>query len=283
MALRMPARTYGEPRGSAHKEDEVVPVTRDQLMAVRYRFFRERPGPLVWQHVALTGNGTAVADRWPDPRGLIVETGGNYTMAGDPTAFSAEDVRTKVKGFVDVPAEFVPFLRAAAGEIHVWPRLIFVLDGPSDEQIEPAIPLRRLEAADAAALAALSPASSWIAKTWGRPDGLAASRMAWGAYVDDQLVSLACPFFVGELYEDLGVVTEPGFRGRGLSPACAAAVCDDVRRRGRTPTWTTSPDNTASLRVAAKLGARLDRRDVLFVVGIPVPEPARAQHPLARQ
>jgi RimJ/RimL family protein N-acetyltransferase len=98
---------------------------------------------------------------------------------------------------------------------------------------------------------------------------------------------VACPFFIGERYEDLGVATEPDARGRGLSPACAAAVCRDVRGRGRVPTWTTSPDNTASLRVAAKLGARLHRRDRLLVVGIPVPEPARppsgsrSEHPNA--
>jgi GNAT superfamily N-acetyltransferase len=232
----------------------------------------------VWQHVALTGNGTAAADRWPDPSALIVETGGNYMLAGDPAALSAEEIRSTVKGFVDAPAEFVPLLRGAVQDLHQWPRMIFVLHGPFDEPIKAAVPVRRLDAADAPALAALSPASNWIVKTWGGPDGLAASRMAWGSFVHERLASVACPFFVGEFYEDLGVVTVPGHRGRGLSPACAAAVCADVRRRGRTPTWTTSPDNTASLRVAAKLGARLDRRDVLFVIGIPVPEPARPDH-----
>jgi RimJ/RimL family protein N-acetyltransferase len=103
---------------------------------------------------------------------------------------------------------------------------------------------------------------------------MAASGMAFGAFVDGRLASVACPFFITERFEDLGVVTEPEFRGRGLSPACAAAVCADVRARGRQPSWTTSPDNTQSLRVAQKLGFVEHHRDVLWVVGRQVPKPA---------
>jgi predicted GNAT family acetyltransferase len=88
-----------------------------------------------------------------------------------------------------------------------------------------------------------------------------------------RLVAAACPFFVGTVYEDVGVATEPGSRGQGLSTACAGAVCQDVRDRGHVPSWTTSPGNTASLRVAAKLGFSLRRRDRLLVAGVPIPEP----------
>jgi RimJ/RimL family protein N-acetyltransferase len=135
--------------------------------------------------------------------------------------------------------------------------------------------VRRLGPGDAGALAGLGEETAWIADTWGGPGGLAASGTGWGAFSGRRLAAVACPFFVGAAYEDLGVATEPGFRGLGLSPACAAAVCQDVRRRGRVPSWTTSPDNTASLRVAGKLGFRLERHDRLLVVDVPVPEPAR--------
>jgi predicted GNAT family acetyltransferase len=121
----------------------------------------------------------------------------------------------------------------------------------------------------------LSPQSFWIAKTWGGPAGLAASGAAWGAFVDGRLVSVACTFFMGERYEEIGVVTEPEHRGQGLSVACTRALCLAIFARGRRPSWTTSPDNTASVRVAEKLGFRLDRHDWLYVAGIPVPEPAR--------
>jgi predicted GNAT family acetyltransferase len=67
------------------------------------------------------------------------------------------------------------------------------------------------------------------------------------------------------------VVTDPGFRSRGLSTRCAAAVAADVRARGLVPTWTTSPDNTASLAVATRLGFVRHREDVLYAVRVPIP------------
>lgn len=71
------------------------------------------------------------------------------------------------------------------------------------------------------------------------------------------------------------MVTEPEFRGLGLSVACAGALCEEIRARGRIPSWTTSPDNLASKRVAEKLGFTWQRNDYLYVVGIDVPEPAQ--------
>lgn len=85
------------------------------------------------------------------------------------------------------------------------------------------------------------------------------------------LASVAVPFFIGERYEDPGVVTEAEYRGRGLSTACAARLLADIRARGRLLTWTTSPDNVASLRVARKLGFRPVREDQLYLVRTPVP------------
>jgi len=254
----------------------LVRLAREQLAAVRRLLPPERPGPLVAQHVLATGHGRCLADRWPEPRALVVETGGNYTLAGDPGALDPGDLRGEVTGFVEAPTRFLPLLAAALDQVQEWPRLIFLLDGPPEPPPPPAGHLvRRLGPGDAPALARLGQETAWIAKSWGGPAGLAASGTGHGAFAGERLVAVACPFFVGERHEDLGVATEPEFRGLGLSPACAAAVCRDVRARGRLPTWTTSPDNSASLRVAAKLGARLQRRDRLLVVGIPVPQPAR--------
>jgi GNAT superfamily N-acetyltransferase len=255
----------------------LVPLTREQLATLRHWFRPERPGPLVAQHVLATGNGTCLADRWPDPRALVVQTGGNYTLAGDPGALDPGDLRDRVAGFVEAPAPFEPLLLAAFGEVAEWERMIFTPEGPPGPLPAPGAGhlVRRLGAADGGALASLGGETSWIANTWGGPAGLAASGVGWGAFAGPRLVAVACPFLVGEDHEDLGVATEPGFRGLGLSTACAGEVAGDVRRRGRTPTWTTSPDNTASLRVAAKLGFGLHRRDRLLVVGIPVPQPAR--------
>lgn len=259
----------------------LVRLTREQLAAAAHLVPPERPGPMIAQHVLATGHGGCLADRWPDPRALLVETGGNWTLAGDPAALDPATVRGRVTGFVDAPVVFEPLLRAAARELHEWPRVILTLDGP--ESPPPGyhrhLQVRRLGPGDGGPLAELGDETGWIASTWGGPGGLAASGAGWGAFEGRRLAAVACPFFVGEGYEDLGVATEPEFRGLGLSTGCAAAVCQDVRRRGRVPSWTTSPDNTASLRVAAKLGFRLQRHDRLLVADIPVPEPAGPPQP----
>jgi GNAT superfamily N-acetyltransferase len=253
----------------------LVPLTPGQLATLRHWFLPERPGPLVAQHVMATGHGSCLADRWPDPRALVVETGGNWTLAGDPGALDPAALRGRVVGFVETPAEFEPLLAAAARELHVWPRVVLALEGP----VQPppghrgGHQVRRLGPGDAGALAGLGDETGWIANSWGGPGGLAASATAWGAFASERLVAVACPFFVGAVYEDLGVATEPGFRGLGLSTACAAAVCQDVRRRGRIPSWTTSPDNAASLQVAVKLGFRRQRDDRLLVADVPIPAP----------
>jgi RimJ/RimL family protein N-acetyltransferase len=148
-----------------------------------------------------------------------VETGGNWTLAGDPGTLDPATVAGRVAG--------------RAG----------LRDGLDRQHL-------------------------------GRPRGTGRQWHGWGAFSGGRLVAVSCPFFVGAAYEDLGVATEPGFRGLGLSTACAAAVCQDVRGRGRVPSWTTSPDNTASLRVAAKLGFRLQRHDRLLAADVPIPEPA---------
>ena len=259
----------------------LVPLTREQLAVAWHLVPPERPGPMIAQHLLGTGNGSCLADRWPGPRALAVETGGNWALAGDPAAFDPAAVAGRVAGFVEAPAGFEPLLRTAARELHEWPRVIFTLEGAGDPPPgrDGAPRVRRLGPGDAGPLAGLGSETDWVASTWGGPGGLAASGTGWGAFDGRRLVAVACPFFVGQRYEDLAVATEPGFRGLGLSPACAWAVCQDVRRRGRVPSWTTSPDNTASLRVAAKLGFRRQRRDRLLVVDAPVPEPARPSQP----
>ena len=85
------------------------------------------------------------------------------------------------------------------------------------------------------------------------------------------IAALAVPFYVGGRYEDIGVVTEPEYRRKGLSTACAAALIADIRARGRVPSWSTSPDNTGSRGVAAGLGFVHDRDDVLYALRTPIP------------
>jgi hypothetical protein len=250
----------------------MILLTPSQAAELPEWFGPERPGPLVAQHVALTGNGAILADRWPEPRAALAATADNLALAGDPAALAPADLQG-VAGFLDAPQGFAPLLRASFPDMALWDRVIYALDGPP--RLAPVVgaEVRRLAAGDAHQLWALSRESAWVAKTWGGPQGLAASGMAWGGFAGGRLAAVACTFFAGRSYEEIGVATEPGYRGRGLSAACAAGLCGDIIARERRPSWTTSPDNAASMRVAEKLGFTLRRRDVLYVVGIPIPTP----------
>ena len=241
-----------------------------QAVRLRGRFLPERPGPLVEAHVLQTGHGTLRVDRWPDPRVVLAETADNYSLTGDPAAVSPAELADTVTGFLAAQPGFEPLLTATFPGLVRWERI--VLTGPDVASSAPARPgVRRLEAGDGPLVGGLSAELSWITKTWGGPDGVAASGRAWGAIEGGRLLAVACTFFEGTAYEDIGVVTEAAARGRGLSQACAAGLCGDITGRGRRPSWTTAPENTASVRVAKKLGFLEQRRDVLYLIGVDVP------------
>jgi RimJ/RimL family protein N-acetyltransferase len=245
----------------------VLTVASDQLPALRRWFSPERPGPLIFEHVVRTGHGQVRVDRWPDPRVVVAALPGNLALRGTPEALPP-DALDGAAGFVEAPQDWLPALRAVDPAAAVWDRLVAVL--PAAAEV-PAAEVRLLGPADAPAFAALSADSAWIAETWGGVAGLLAAGVARGVVTDGRVAALAVPFYVGGGYEDIGVVTEPAHRRRGLSTACAAALVADIRARGRVPTWTTSPDNTASRAVAARLGFVHDRDDVLYALRTPVP------------
>lgn len=250
-------------------------ITPQQLATLKARFLPERPGPLIGLHVLQTGHGACFVDRWPDPRAILSDTAQNMSLTGDPAALSIADLQAHVAGFVEAPARFVPLLQAAFPALVIWDRVIYALTTKPRFTLPTNFVVRHLDQNDTQALQNLSAESSWISKTWNGPAGLAVSGYAWGAFVGERLAAVANVFFLGDRYEELGVVTEPEFRGLGLSVACAGALCEEVQARGRIPSWTTSPDNSASKRVAEKLGFTFQRNDYLYVVGIDVPESAQ--------
>jgi RimJ/RimL family protein N-acetyltransferase len=232
-------------------------------------FQPERPGPLIGPHVLLTGHGRLWADRWPAPRALLAATQDNYALRGDPAAWDVPALRRQVRGFVEAPPAYEPLLRAVDPALRVWPRVVYALEGvPPKHKAPPRAQVRAGQPADLAALAGLSQAVSWVFKTWGGAAGALAGGTLWGAWHEGRLVSVAVTFFRGGTYEDLGVATEPAYRGLGLNTACAAAACAAIVARGRTPSWNTSTDNAASCRVAEKLGFRRVRSDCLYVIGL---------------
>ena len=245
-----------------------------QASTVGEWFAPDRTHWIAGMHAIGTGNGACVVDRWPAPRAAIAWSADNYSLAGNPGTLRPADLRDRIQGFVGCPSEFDPLLRATFPGAEVWQRLIYELKGDPTWLAPGGHSLRRLGPADAWHIWGLGPESRWISNTWGGPAGLAAAGLAWGAFVRDELVSLACTFFCGGRCEEIGVVTEPAFRGLGLSVACAGSLCIDIRRRGNQPCWSTSPDNEASMRVADKLGFSLRCEDHLYVIGVPIPKPA---------
>jgi RimJ/RimL family protein N-acetyltransferase len=249
----------------------MIRLTKEQTATLKNRFLPERPGPLIGMHVIHTGQGTCLVDRWPEPKVILVETAGNYTLLGDAQAITPADLQPHIKGFVETSEDFLPLLKAAFPDVQTWSRVVFSQQNTPDPVPGGDYSLHRLGLSDVQHLNGLTAESAWISKTWGGSDGLAASGFAWGACVAGKLASVACTFFPGEQFEEIGVVTEPEFRGTGLSPLCAGALCTDIWARGHQPSWTTSPDNLASIRVAEKLGFVIQRHDCLYVIGISIP------------
>jgi RimJ/RimL family protein N-acetyltransferase len=250
--------------------DQLIPLTLDQAARLRPWFLPDRPGPLVGLHVLHTGLGVFLVDRWPRPRTVLVRAGFDYALVGDPGAITSAQLRAHVqRGDIDTAPAFDPLVHAAFPELVSWRRIIFQLPaGPIPDPPSVGEQVRRLQPTDARLISDLDADLHWIANPWGGPVGLAASDHAWGAFAERQLVAVACSFHVGDHFEDIGVVTEAAYRGRGLSTACSAALCRDIEGRGRRPSWSTSLDNLASQGVARKLGFRVDRYDRLL---LPVP------------
>jgi len=254
-------------------------IKPDQIVYLNSWFTPEPACWLVGTHVLNTGNGACFVDRWPGPRAVLVDCAGNYSLLGDPDALHPEDLKSRFQGFLDAPDQFGPLLKVTFPHLRVWDRVLLKLTEEPHLSYPGRYTLRRLNSEDAHHLWGLTPESAWISKTWGGPPGLAASGCAWGAFTDGQLVSTAATWFLGNVHEELGVVTEAAFRGRGLSAACTAALCADVRSRGHQPTWSTSPDNLASLRVAEKVGFSIAGKAHLYVIGTPIPESPSKQDP----
>jgi RimJ/RimL family protein N-acetyltransferase len=250
----------------------MIEISRAQLDMLAPWFLPEAPGPVIAAHVIRTGFGHAWVDRWPDVQCVVAETNNNYIMVGDANALDPKALSKTVAGFVAAPLAFVPLLEATFPTLVKWPRIIGMLPDAPIQQPEVDAELRRFQLDDANDLEMLSAESIWVANTWGGGKPLAHSGYGWGAWVDGVLASVACTFFLGNDFEDIGVVTEPGYRRLGLSTACCYELCLDIIARGRKPSWSTSTDNIASWRIAEKLGFVHHRHDWLYVVGREVPK-----------
>jgi hypothetical protein len=241
--------------------------------SIRRFFLPDRPGPQTALQAVRTGEGSCHVDRWPDPTSVIVAAGHEMVVAGDPARFTPQELLTLgFRGLIEAPVAFEPLLKSAYADLRRWPRVIGTLAGGDAPAPPPGFALRKLTVRDASLARAINPDARWIWSHAASVEERLSRGDVWGALaMEGRLASVALPFTIGDRYEDIGVFTEPRDRRAGLSTACAAALVRDVTARGRIASWSTTPDNLASLRVAGKLAFRRDREDVLYVAGIEVP------------
>ena len=73
-------------------------------------------------------------------------------------------------------------------------------------------------------------------------------------FVDDRPVSFCYPCWRTESLWDVSIDTLEAYRGRSLAVAAVHHMIDEMRREGKEPVWGAVASNSASLRLAAKLG-----------------------------
>lgn len=218
-------------------------------------------------HVLNTGQGMIYTDRWPAPQVVVAKSGMNCEMAGDPTFLDLTWLKENVRGCISMPEKFEPIVNAVIPVHEMWERVIFIYYRKIVPIVSEEYIFRELTMEDVVGLEGLEPDLQWISNTWGGHAGLAKSGFAWGASLEEKIVSVACSFFVGKQYEAIGVITQSNYRRQGLSTASISKLIGDIVRRGKEPTWTTSLDNEGSLATAKLLGFQEIGRGKLFIVG----------------
>lgn len=89
--------------------------------------------------------------------------------------------------------------------------------------------------------------------------------LVFGTFIDDKLVSAASMYpWRGTRLADLGVITLPAFRGRGLGRVTVRAMSAEALRRGYEPQYRCQFDNAASIALALAAGfTRLGALEVI--------------------
>ncbi len=98
---------------------------------------------------------------------------------------------------------------------------------------------------------------SEVKSMWPSVDRFLAHGWGVAAVVAGQVVSWCTAEFVGPSQCGIGIETMPDYRNNGIATATANRFIEESVRRRRNPCWECDSENTASLRVAEKLGFRL--------------------------
>lgn len=228
----------------------------------------ETPQTLMSVHRLRRGLARAVVDGTPErPRAAIVQA---HTLMTEPAGFGDDPDRiygllrgldgwTSVHVAVPLGPPLVALIEAATGHPVTLEEEIYFQRNPSEAT--PATPaalvvpgVRRLSSADVPLMEAATDALGMTGWRFGSAAAQVAEGVAAGAVVEGRLVAVAFTASRGERYGEVGIATLAPHRGRGYAAATAALVAADIEAAGLTVVWSTGVTNTASRRVATKLG-----------------------------
>lgn len=163
---------------------------------------------------------------------------------------------------VPVGEPLAALIEAETGRAYRLEEEIYFQDRPADGDTstltDPALlavlEVRRLGEEDIPLMEAATEAMGMTGWRFGNAAAQIAGGYAAGAIVDGQLAAVAFTASRSPRYGEVGIHTLPAYRGRGFAAAAAALVAADLHQAGLTVIWSTSTENTASRRIAAKLG-----------------------------
>jgi RimJ/RimL family protein N-acetyltransferase len=75
----------------------------------------------------------------------------------------------------------------------------------------------------------------------------------------DEIIVETYASALGAGYAEIGAITHEPYRGRGYGPVAVAFLIEKLEQRGYYAYWSCDVDNTASARVARKLGFQVER------------------------
>jgi RimJ/RimL family protein N-acetyltransferase len=119
----------------------------------------------------------------------------------------------------------------------------------NDPRVRPLTPL------DAPKLGEAFYNDPWLWEFFFSPECLLDEGQAVAAFIDGEIACVATTLAFTERYCELGVVTLPEYRGRGLGLECCRTLSRiQYERYGRLPCWRTDFENYASRKIAMQLG-----------------------------
>ena len=106
---------------------------------------------------------------------------------------------------------------------------------------------------------------------WSSPEDFEEHGLGFCLLKDEEIVSLCYAAAISERLAEVDVVTDEAFRGHGLANIVSQHFIRECLARGITPTWDCFAYNTASLRLALKLGFAEVRRYPFYSFNVPLP------------